>query len=56
MNTLPPAHEVQQAMCVGKQTLVGKPADILAIEVPIDPRHALTGGLLDHLNRTMCAR
>src|ERR1019366_183269 len=56
MNTLPPAHEVQQAMCVGKQAFVGKAANILAIQIAIDPRNALAGGLLDHLNRTMRAR
>jgi hypothetical protein len=32
MKAVPPAHERQQAMCVGVQSLVGKSADILAIE------------------------
>src|SRR5580692_2560273 len=56
MNALPPAHEVQQAVRVAVEGLVCETADILAIEVPIDPRDAFAGGLVDHLNRTMCTR
>src|SRR6516165_328244 len=56
MNTRPPAHEVQQAMRVAKQALIGKPADMLAVEVPIDPPDTLAGGLFHDLNRAMRAR
>jgi len=56
MDALPPAHEVQQAVRVAVEGLVCETADILAVEVPIDPRDAFAGGLLYHLNRTMCTR
>jgi len=56
MDALPPAHEVQQAVCVGVEGLVGKAADILAVEEAVDPRDPLSGGLLDHVNRAVCAR
>ena len=48
MNALPPAHEVQQAVRVAVQGFVGQTADMLTIEIPIDPRHFPTGILLDH--------
>ena len=41
MKAFPPADERQQAMCIGVQSLVGNSADILAIEIPIDPRNTL---------------
>src|ERR1700738_577880 len=56
MNTRPPAHEVQQAMRVAKQALIGKPADMLTVEIPIDPPDTLAGGLFHDLNRAMRAR
>jgi hypothetical protein len=56
MDALPPAYEVQQAVRVAVEGLVCEAADILAVEVPINPRNALAGGLLHHLNRTMRAR
>jgi hypothetical protein len=43
MNALPPAHEVQQAVRVAVQGFVGQAADILTVEIPIDPRHFPTG-------------
>jgi hypothetical protein len=43
-------------MRVAKQALIGKPADMLAVEVPIDPPDTLAGGLFDDLNRAMRAR
>jgi len=53
MDALPPAHEVQQGVRVAAQSLVGKSADILAVEETVDPSDTLAGGLLDHLNRAM---
>ena len=54
MNTLPPAHEVQQAVRVAVQGFVGQAADMLTIEIPIDPRHFPTGILLDHADMFLC--
>ena len=56
MNTLPPAHEVQQAVRIAVQALVCESTDILAVQVAINPTDATTGVLLDHLNRAVCAR
>src|ERR1039457_1133906 len=56
MNALPPAHEVQQAVCVAIQALVCKTANILAVQEAVDPTDAPAGWLLDHLIRAVCAR
>ena len=53
MNTLPPANEVQQVESVYAQACVGQPADILAVQVPVDPTDSPAGGLLDYLNRAV---
>src|SRR5271170_4891085 len=50
MNALPPAHEVQQAVRVAVQGFVGQAADMLTVEIPIDPRYFPSGILLDHAN------
>ena len=56
MNALPPAHEVQQAVCVAVEALVCKAADIVAVQVAIDPADTPAGQLLDHLIRAVRAR
>ena len=54
MKTLPPANKVQQVVSPGTQGSVRQPADILVIEVAIDPANLLTSFLLDHTNRALC--
>src|SRR6266581_257775 len=54
MRTLPPANKVQQVVSVDAQTRVGQAADILAVQVTIDPTDSEAGGLLYHLNRAVC--
>ena len=56
MNALPPAHEVQQAVRIAVETLVGKSPDILTVQIAVDPGDASAGRLLDHLIRAVCAR
>src|SRR5664280_2305509 len=46
VDALPPAHEVQQAVCVAVQALVCKTADILAVEEAVDPTDTQAGRLL----------
>ena len=53
MKTLPPANKVQQAVCAGTQSSVRYAADILAVEVAIDPANLPTGFVLDHTNRAL---
>jgi len=56
MNALPPAHEVQQAVRIAVEALVGKSPDILTVQIAVDPGDASAGRLLDHLIRAVCAR
>ena len=53
VNALPPAHEVQQAMRINVQGGVGEAADILAVQITVNPAHSLTGVLFDHINGTV---
>ena len=52
MNTLPPANKVQQVISADAQSGVRQAADVLAVEVAIDPADLPAGGLLDDTNRT----
>ena len=56
MSALPPAHEVQQAVCIAVQALVCKTADILTVQETVDPSDSPAGKLIYHLNRAVCAR
>jgi hypothetical protein len=56
IDALPPAHEVQQAIRVAIEGFVCEAADIVAVQVAIDPSDTFTGGLLDHLIRALCKR
>src|ERR1700674_3877877 len=56
MDALPPAHEVQQTMRVAIEGFFCEAADIVAVQIAIDPSDTFTGGLLDHLIRAVCAR
>src|ERR1035437_4408577 len=56
MSALPPAHEVQQAVCIAVQALVCKTADILTVQEAVDPSDSPAGRLIYHLNRAVCAR
>ena len=55
MHALPPANEVQQVVGVDAQAGVCQPANMLAIQIIINPLDSLSGALLDHLIRAMCA-
>ena len=54
MNTLPPADKVQQVVSVDAQGRVRQAADVLAVQVTIDPADLPAGGLFDDTNRTLC--
>ena len=56
MQALPPANKVQQVVSVAAQTRVCQPANILAVQVTINPTDSPSGGLLYHLNRAVCVR
>src|ERR1019366_8006585 len=53
MLMMPPANEVQQVVSVGAQAGVGYVADVLAVEIPIDPANFPSSGLFDHTERTV---
>ena len=54
MNTLPPAKKVQQFMRIDAQGGVGQAADVLAVQITIDPADLPAHGLFDDTNRTLC--
>ena len=54
MNALPPANEVQQVVSADAQGGVRQTANILAVQITIDPADSPAGGLLDDTNRTLC--
>ena len=54
MHTLPPAEKVQQVVSIDAQGRVRQAADVLAVQITIDPADFPTGGLFDDTNRTLC--
>ena len=54
MNALPPADKVQQVVSVTAQGLVRQAADVLAVQITIDPADLPAGGLFDNANRALC--
>src|SRR2546427_7491907 len=54
MNTLPPADKVQQVVSVDAQGRVRQAADVLAVQITIDPADLPAGSLFDDTNRTLC--
>src|SRR6516164_3382658 len=54
MNTLPPAHEVQQVVGVSAQRGVRQATNIFAIQVTIDPGDLALSGVLDDTKWTLC--
>src|ERR1700681_3666747 len=50
MKAIPPAHKLQQVVSVNTQTRVCQAANILAVQITIDPTDFAAGGLLDHTN------
>ena len=50
MDSFPPANKVQQVVSVDAQGFVRQTADILAVEVAIDPANLPAGLLFNHAN------
>jgi hypothetical protein len=53
MKTLPPANKMQQVVSVDSQRGIRHTADILAVQVTIDPADLPAGFVLDHAQRTL---
>jgi hypothetical protein len=52
MRSCPPAHEMQQIVCISAQRGIGHAANSLLVQISIDPAHFLAG-LLEHTERAV---